>query len=111
MIGLSVFAWLLLAGMAFAQRVWRTGEEDREIVALFMGTLFGIATVSLFQPHFFSANIVGGAFWLAYGLICRAHHEQLGSVPARTRMIELIESSAGARAPAPANVVAELSRG
>jgi O-antigen ligase len=70
-IGLAIFAWLALTVMLVSHRVWRRSSEDRGLGVLLFGGFVSIGVTSLFQPTFFS-HLLGGYFWLLFGLVAHA---------------------------------------
>ena len=64
--------------------VWRCTAAMNE-----SSTAIGIAVASMFQPHFFSAHVVGTYFWLMYGLVSRADEELRATQPQRSRILRI----------------------
>ena len=70
-IGLAGFAWLALTVLFVGHRVWRSSEEDRGLGVVLLAGFASIGVTSLFQPTFFS-HLLGGYFWLLFGLVAHA---------------------------------------
>ena len=70
-IGLAIFGWLVLTVMLVSHRVGRYSPDDRGLGVLLFGGFAAIGVTSLFQPTFFS-HVLGGYFWLLFGLVAHA---------------------------------------